>query len=103
MTDERWLWRLWRAESGANVVEYVAVSGLALVITGLMVAGLTAGRMEIGHVMAEHHAAFIASFDTGLSGTAGTDAAMYPQPEPIDWWHLARLSQPMFGITAPFT
>jgi Flp pilus assembly pilin Flp len=102
MTYRKQLWRLWCAERGANAVEYVAVSGVALVIAGLIVAGLTAGSIEIGSVMATHHAAFIASFERGLDGTAGTDAAMHPQPDPIVWWHPAHMSQPMLGVTAPF-
>jgi Flp pilus assembly pilin Flp len=103
MTLARQFWRLWRAEQGANIVEYVAVSGIALLITGLIVAGLTAGRSEIGQAMAAYHAALIASFDAGRVGTANTDAAMYPHVETVEWWHLYHMSQPMLGVPAPLT
>jgi Flp pilus assembly pilin Flp len=91
-------WRLWHNEQGVNVVEYVAVSTVALIAVGIILASLTAGRMEIGRTMAEYHAALIASFDTGLEGTANIDAEMHPQPQPVDWRNTSYISAPMLGI-----
>ncbi len=65
-----------RDERGATIVEYTAVSGLALLLAGLIIMALVANRFSIGGVMAQVLDGLIASFEGGQAGTVYTVAAV---------------------------
>lgn len=79
-THNHWWRRLRRAERGASIVEYTAVSGLALLLAGLIVGGLSHGRFTLGAAMAGVHSRQISAFGTGSGGTAAFNGALYPHP-----------------------
>ena len=73
-----WLRRLGTNQRGSNVVEYVGISGIALITAGLIIAAIVAGRFQLGAAMAVIHERQVASFEGGLGGQANTDAALQP-------------------------
>jgi len=77
-----WFRSLARCENGGSIVEYVGVSGLALLVTGWIIVTISAQRFTIGGAMANIHARQIASFESGLGGTANTNAQLYPHVTP---------------------
>lgn len=77
-----WFRRLAACEYGGGIVEYVGVSGLALLVTGWIIVTISAQRFVIGRAMADIHARQITSFESGLGGTANTDAQLYPRVTP---------------------
>lgn len=77
-----WFRRLAACEHGGGIVEYVGVSGLALLVTGWIIVTISAQRFVIGRAMADIHARQITSFESGLGGTANTDAQLYPRVMP---------------------
>lgn len=77
-----WFRCLARCEYGGSIVEYVGVSGLALLVTGWIIVTISAQRFTIGNAMANIHARQIASFESGLGGTANTNAQLYPRVTP---------------------
>ncbi|MFQ3684382.1 hypothetical protein [Roseiflexus sp.] len=77
-----WFRRLVACEYGGGVVEYVGVSGLALLVTGWIIVTISSQRFVIGRAMADIHARQITSFESGLGGTANTDAQLYPRVTP---------------------
>ena len=77
-----WFRSLARCENGGSIVEYVGVSGLALLVTGWIIVTISAQRFTIGGAMANIHARQIVSFESGLGGTANTNAQLYPHVTP---------------------
>ncbi len=77
-----WFRRLVECEYGGGVVEYVGVSGLALLVTGWIIVTISSQRFVIGRAMADIHTRQITSFESGLGGTANTDAQLYPRVKP---------------------
>jgi len=77
-----WFRSLARCENGGSIVEYVGVSGLALLVTGWIIVTISAQRFTIGGAMANIHARQIVSFENGLGGTANTNAQLYPHVTP---------------------
>lgn len=73
-----WLRQLARAERGASVVEYIGVTGIALMVAALIMAGLSAGRYRLGAAMASVHERQIESFANGAAGSITIDASLYP-------------------------
>jgi hypothetical protein len=81
MSITGWLRRLCAYERGANVVEYVGVTGIALLLAGMLIVGVMNGRYTIGGVMAGHIDRIISSFEGGRPGTANTNTSLYPHLE----------------------
>jgi Flp pilus assembly pilin Flp len=61
--------RLARAERGAQPVEYVAITGLGLLLAGILVVGLGVHRDRIGGAMAGTLDTIVQSFEGGSPGT----------------------------------
>jgi len=70
--------RLLRDTRGATVVEYVAVTGLGLLLAGLIIVALTAQRRTWGGAMANVLDWHIAAFEGGQAGTVNIDAGFTP-------------------------
>jgi len=63
---------------GATVVEYVAVTGLGLLLAGLIIVALTGQRRTWGGAMANVLDWHIAAFEGGQAGTVNIDAGFTP-------------------------
>jgi hypothetical protein len=70
--------RIVRADRGTSIVEYVGVTGIALIVAALIMAGITSGRFRLGAAMANIHDRQIISFENGMPGQANTDADLFP-------------------------
>jgi Flp pilus assembly pilin Flp len=67
----RLLRRLGGDTRGTNPVEYAAITGIALLIAGFLIVGITANRQRIGGTMANVLNNLIVSFESGGGGTIG--------------------------------
>lgn len=66
-------------EHGTNIVEYMTVTGIALLVVGTIVVALVAGRFRVGQAMADTLDTIIVSFSAGRPGQVNIDTSLYPK------------------------
>jgi hypothetical protein len=66
-------------EHGTNIVEYVAITGIALLVVGTIVVAIVAGRFRVGKAMADTLDTIIISFSAGRPGQVNIDTSLYPE------------------------
>jgi hypothetical protein len=74
-----WVRRYGADEHGTNIVEYVAITGIALIVVGTIVVALVAGRFRVGQVMADSLDTIVISFSVGRPGQVNIDTSLYPK------------------------
>ena len=89
----RLLRRLGADTQGTNPVEYAAITGIALLIAGFLIVGITANRQRIGATMGHVLNGLVVSFETDSGGTiddydtwvkTGQPKVGNPQPRDVD-------------------
>nr|MCU0491726.1 hypothetical protein [Chloroflexaceae bacterium] len=82
MTWWRRLRTTWRSERGTQPLDYVGVTGVAMVVAGMIIVGIVAARGQLGAQMARVHAHIIASFEQGRGGTINHNHWIELPPRP---------------------